>query len=365
MRGIFAWGISTILVGGTVLLANDVEDSVSVGAGEWSVSAGLGYKENVLFSEILPVDSAFSYVSLEGVAQRDFLASGAEWVSVLLLDNRSYTQVDDLPDETFAMFLSEFSKHVTIDGRLTAGVQYVYFNQAFDASFDVLDENRVVLTAEEPGLSLKWTSFFWQFEYAASVGASRMYFKDSEDDYETLDWKFEIDYEVNERARLYMGVNGFIRDYTDRQARDIEGFRLEDTILGTDQSGIEGGFEQSFRFLGMDGELELEVDYTARRDRHTGYYDRDRLKYGMEWKFEGEKWNFDVDISYAENDYLLQVSDDGALRVSDEWIWGLEIDRKLSPKWSLFFRANGETSDSNESFFSYQSNSVLLGLRYR
>ena len=192
-----------------------------------------------------------------------------------------------------------------------------------------------------------------------------MYFKDSEDDYETLDWKFEIDYEVNERARLYMGVNGFIRDYTDRQARDIEGFRLEDTILGTDQSGIEGGFEQSFRFLGMDGELELEVDYTARRDRHTGYYDRDRLKYGMEWKFEGEKWNFDVDISYAENDYLLQVSDDGALRVSDEWIWGLEIDRKLSPKWSLFFRANGETSDSNESFFSYQSNSVLLGLRYR
>lgn len=364
MREFLVWGGLAILGVGTAW-GDDEKDAVNVAAGEWSASAGIGYRENVLYSEILPVDSTFRYLSFEGVTQKNFIATGAEWTTMFLLDNRSYLQVDDLPDETFGMFLSEFGKYVTIDGRLAAGIQYVYLNQAFDASFDILNENRVILTAQEPGLTLEWSSFFWQFEYVASLGASRMYLKDLEGDYETVDWELEIDYALKGEARLFFAVNGFARDYTDRLGRDLDGFRLDDTILGTDQTGFESGFEQAFRALGMAGEFELEVDYRERRDRHSGYYDRDRLKYGMEWKLKGEKWDFDVDVSYAQSDYLAQISDDGLLRSSQEWMWEIEMARKVSAAWSLFFRANGETSDSNESFFSYRTNSVLLGLRYR
>ncbi|MGK0241158.1 MAG: hypothetical protein ACI92G_004650, partial [Candidatus Pelagisphaera sp.] len=74
-------GWLALLLGGVALSGDDPEDEIDVGAGEWSVSAGLGYKENVLFSEILPVDSAFNYLSVEGVMQKDFIESGAEWVS--------------------------------------------------------------------------------------------------------------------------------------------------------------------------------------------------------------------------------------------------------------------------------------------
>ena len=146
MRGKIRPGLWALFLGGVALAGEDREAEVDVGIGEWSASAGFGYKENVLFSEILPVDSAFNYVSVEGAVQKEFIASGAEWVSIFLLDNRNYWQVDDLPNETFCMFLSEFGKHVTVDGRLAASFQYVYLNQAFDASFDILDENRIVLT---------------------------------------------------------------------------------------------------------------------------------------------------------------------------------------------------------------------------
>ena len=136
-----------MLAVGTVW-GDDEKDDVKVGAGEWSASTGIGYRENALYSEILPIDSTFSYLSFEGVTQKNFIASGAEWTSMFLLDNRSYLEMDDLPDETFGMFFSEFGKYVTFDGRLAAGIQYVYLNQAFDASFDILNENRVVLTAQ-------------------------------------------------------------------------------------------------------------------------------------------------------------------------------------------------------------------------
>ena len=365
MKGKFGAGLWALLLGGVALSGENPEDEIDVGAGEWSVSAGLGYKENVLFSEILPVDSAFNYLSVEGVMQKDFIESGAEWVSIFLLDNRNYWQVDDLPDETFGMFVSEFGKHMTVDGRLAASFQYVYLNQAFDASFDILDENRIVLTAEEPGLYLEWASFLWQFKYTAKAGASRMYFTDSKDDYETFDWELEFDYMTNEGGRLFLASNGFIRDYTDRVARDLDGSRLEETILGTDQRGIEGGFEQSFRVLGLAAEVELEVDFSSRRDRHTGYYDRDRLKYGIDWSLAGEKWDFGINVSHADSEYLSQLADDGQLRSSKEWVWGFEMAREVGEKWGVFLRADVERSDSNETFFSYESNSVLLGMRYR
>ena len=365
MKGKFGAGLWALLLGGVALSGENPEDEIDVGAGEWSVSAGLGYKENVLFSEILPVDSAFNYLSVEGVMQKDFIESGAEWVSIFLLDNRSYWQVDDLPDETFGMFLSEFGRHMTVDGRLAASFSYVYLNQAFDASFDIQDENRIVLTAQDPGLSLEWESFLWQFKYTASVGASRMYFADSKDDYETLNWELEFDYLVSESGRLFLNPNGFVRDYTDRTARDLDGYRLEETILGTDQRGLEGGFEQSFRFLGLDAELELEVDFSARRDRHSGYYDRDRLKYGLDWSLAGEKWDFGIDVSYADSEYLTQMSEDGDLRSSKEWVLGFEMGRDIWNKWNVFLRADVDRSNSNETFFSYESNSVLLGMRHR
>ncbi|MDG2167301.1 MAG: hypothetical protein P8L44_05150 [Opitutales bacterium] len=354
-----------LFLGGVILSGDDPEEEIGVGAGEWSASTGLGYKENVLFSEILPVDSAFNYFSMEGVVQKDFVESGAEWVSIFLLDNRNYWQVDDLPDETFGMFLSEFGRHMTIDGRLAASFRYVYLNQAFDASFDILDEKRIVLTAQEPGLSLEWASFLWQLKYTATIGASRMFFADSKDDYETLDWEVEIDYLIGDRVRFFLAPNGFVRDYTDRVARDLDGYRLSDTILGTDQRGVEGGFEQSFRVMGLEAELELEVDFSTRRDRHTGYYDRDRLKYGFDWSLAGKKWNFGLDVSYADSEYLTQISEDGELRSSKEWVWGFEMARDIGKKWNVFLRADVEKAHSNETFFSYESNSVLLGIRYR
>ena len=351
------------LVGGA--LAEDAEDNIRVGVGEFAASAGIGYRENALFSEILPIDSSFAYTGIEGAVQKDFISSGSEWTTMFLLDNRSYLSRSDLPDETFGMFISEFGNYLTVDGRAALEFQYIYLSQAFDASFDIEEENRVLLRIQEPGLSLKWNSFFWRFEYEATLGASRMYFQDSTNDYETIEWELELAHKIDDQSKFFGSVNGFIRDYTDRNARDIEGFRIADTRLGTDRVALEAGYERSFQLGKLRGEWEFEGIVRQRRDRHSGYYDRDRYKLGLDSKLQGEKWTLYADLYYAKSEYANQVSEDGALRKSDEWVWEIELDRRLNQNWSVFARANREISDSNESFFSYRTNSILLGLSYR
>lgn len=344
---------------------DEKEDSFKVGAGEWSASVGYGYKENVLFSEIVPVDSPFSYFSVEGITQREFIETGAEWTTMLLLDNRHYSKGNDLPDETFGLLLSEYGRYLTIDGQITGGVQYVYFKQAFDATFDVLDVNQIVLTGQEPKAYLDWKAFFWQFEYNATVGASRMYFKDPSNDYETIDWELELDYLVGDQSRILVAANGHARDYTDRPTRTASGTRVDSIMLGEDQTGVEVAFERPFGFLGINGEVELGIDFEARRDRHFGYYDRDSLKYGFEWSGGGEKWNFRLDLGFAERNYLVQTVEDGSLRVSDEWVGTLDLERELSENWALFLSLNRDESESNETYFSYEANSIMLGLRLK
>ncbi len=341
------------------------EDSFKVGVGEWSASAGVGYKENVLFSEIAPVDSPFAYVGVEGITTHEFIELGSEWTAMALLDNRHFTKGHDLPDETFGLFLTEYGQYVTVDGRISGGLQYVYFKQAFDATFDILDPNQITLTGQEPKLYVDWKAFFWQFEYQATLGASRMYFKNPKNDYETIDWELELDYLLGESAKVLLTANGHVRDYTDRPARTVSGSRVDSVVLGEDQAGLELTYERPLGFLGLKGELELGIDFEARRDRHFGYYDRDSLKYGLEWSGGGEKWDIRLDFGFAERDYLRQTVDDGSLRTSDEWIWTVDLERELSDSWGLFLNLSRDESDSNETYFSYEANSVMLGLRLK
>ena len=353
------------LLGGAHLAGDDAKEDFKVGAGDWSVSAGFGYKENVLLSEIAPVDSGYNYLSFEGIAQKEFIENGAQWTTMALLENRHYLEGGDLPDETFGLVVSEYSRFVGIDGTFKGGIQYLYFNQAFDATFDILDPNQITITAQEPRFYMEWESFFWQFEYAASVGASRMYFQDASDDYETLDWELELDYAIDDLTNWLFAVNGFARDYTDRPTRDAKGFRVDSIILGTDQIGFETSVERGFGSESLPLLAEIGIDYKERRDRHFGYYDRDRTKYFLELRTGGEKWRLRLDVGFSDRDYLTQIAENDALRESKEWVASLEWERDLSQKWAFFAKGETDSSESNETFFSYDANSLMLGIRLK
>ena len=362
MRGFFC---SLVLSGGAFLAGDDAKDEFDVGAGDWSASAGTGYRKNVLLSEIAPIDSSFNYLSFEGIAQKEFIATGAQWTTMGLVENRHYFEGDDLPDETFGLVLSEYSRFVGIDGTFKGGFQYLYFNQAFDATFDILDPNQVVITAQEPRLYAEWESFLWQFEYSAAVGVSRMYFQDASDDYETVDWEIGLDYALDDRSRWLFAVDGFARDYTDRPTRNADGLRVDSIPLGTDQIGLETSVERGFGSESLPLLAEIGIDYEERRDRHFGYYDRDRTKYFLELRAGGEKWRMRLDVGYSERDYRTQTAVDGFLRSSDEWVGSLEWERDLSQKWAFLARGETDSSESNETFFSYDTNSLMLGIRLK
>ena len=74
---------------------------------------------------------------------------------------------------------------------------------------------------------MEWESFL-AIEYTASVGASRMYFRDASDDYETLDWELELDYAIDDltMALRSMGLPVITRIGRREMRRDFESIRL-------------------------------------------------------------------------------------------------------------------------------------------
>ncbi len=332
-------------------------------AKELSASFGVGYKQNVLYSEIAPKDSKFSYANFDGYAKGELVGLGAAWSLMGSGDVRHFTDVDNVPDETFIIALGKFSKSVGLFSELTAGTRYLYISQAFDATFDILDERTAVLRAQEPELFLEWRSLLWEFEYAFNVSSARMYFKDSANDFETDSLEFELNYELTEKSLITLTLEGSERAYTDLEARSAVGLPISDSLREMDILSVELEWERRFSLANWVGDYGIEIEFSERRDPAFGYYDRDRKKVGLEWALKSHAWSFDLDVGYSESDYLVQIVEDGDLRSSESWISSLQIERRLNEAWSAFINLDLEVEDSNETFFSYDSNSILFGFR--
>ncbi len=332
---------------------------------ELSASFGAGYKQNVLYSEIAPKDSKFSYLNLDGYAKGELVGLGAAWSLMASGDLRHFTDVDNVPDETFIIALGKFSKSVGLFSELTAGTRYLYISQAFDASFDILDERTAILRAQEPELFLEWSSLLWEFEYAFSASSARMYFKDGRSDFETDSLEFELNYELSEKSLITLTIEGSDRAYTDLEARSAVGRPIIGSSREMEMLSAELEWERSFNLANWAGDYGMEIEFSERRDPAFGYYNRDRTKVGLEWALKSHTWSLGLDIGFSESDYLVQIVEDGDLRRSDSWIYSLQIERRLNEAWSAFLNLDLEIEDSNETFFSYDSNSILFGIKLR
>ncbi|MEM9160040.1 MAG: hypothetical protein AAGB46_13425 [Verrucomicrobiota bacterium] len=332
---------------------------------DFSASLGIGYKENVLYSEVLPQDSMFSYADLEGMAKGEMFNLGAEWTLMGLGEFRHYNDIDGVPDETFGLVLGEFSKSIGLFGEAGLGVQYLYVNQAFDATFDIVEERRAILKVQEPELYAKWRSLFWEFEYTVKISTSRMYFSDRTDDYETDSLEFELDYELGERDVLILTLEGLRRNYVERLARIQTGETVAGFRRKMDSISAELEWERSYKLGDWSGTIGLEGKLSERRDGFAGYYDRDRRKFGLECEFEHGGWYLSADVAYTESDYLVQVTELGDAVKTEGWVGALNIEKDLNETWAAFLQLDLDKEDSNESLFSYEANSLMLGFTFK
>ncbi|MBD5781336.1 hypothetical protein IEN85_17680 [Pelagicoccus sp. NFK12] len=355
-----AAALAVIPSGGT--LGN--EDPFTEFSGETSLSLGYGYAENVLYSEIAPVDSAFLLASLEGYFEGTIFSDSLDWNAMGFVEHRSFESDEHVPSQTIALLQSQVEGYAGLYSKWRLGGRYLGLEQAFDATFDVLDRNTFLVKAKEPELFLGWKSLFLTFEYDAEIGLSRMEFDQEGSDYDSFNWEVEIDQRIVEGLNWKSGIFGYERNYLDRAARDLDGSTLPDTLMNTRQLGFETGLEYERQTEAADHKLSLMLGERRRRDLAFGYYDRSRRSVLLQWQIDWKATSLRLESDFGAYRYDAQLGEDDRLQRTDSWSWTLELERRLSERWGVFLWATIEDEDSNASFFSYEANSLSLGLRW-
>lgn len=360
LRPLLAVVFASVAVSG----ASGGDDPFSEFSGETSVSLGYGYAENVLYSELAPVDSAFVVANVEAFFERTLFSDFLDWNTMLFLDHRSFQSAEDIPEQTLFLLQTQVEGYAGLYSKWRVGSRYLGLEQAFDATFDELERNRFLVKAKEPELLLGWESFFWRFEYDAELGFSRMSFEQEGSDYDSLNWQVDVDQQITDGLSWESGIFGYDRDYLERSGRDLRGVAIADSRLGMTQIGFETGLSWLRSTEAADHKVSLMLSERDRSDAQVGYYDRKRQSLEFRWQARWDRLSLLVQADYGEYRYENQTGEDGFPEATDSWSWSVELDRKLNERWGAFLWLSGEREDSNASFSSYDSRSVSIGMKW-
>lgn len=344
--------------------ANAGEDPFSDFAGETSVAVGYGYAENVLYSELAPVDSPFVVLSLEGFLERSVFSDSIDWSTMAFLEHRSFQSNEDIPEQYLALVQTQLEGYFGLYSKWRVGGRYLGLEQAFDATFDELERNSFLVQVEEPEFLFGWESFLLGFETDTELGLSRMSFDQEGSDYDSFNWTIDLDQRINDSFTWVSGVYGYDRRYLDRSARDLDGDEISESRLKMQQLGFETGLEWSRSFDTVDHKLRLLISDRSRVDEQEGYYDRGRQAAEFLWRASWEKMSLLVQVDYGEYRYKNQLGDDDLLQGTDAFSWSVEWDRKLNDQWGMFLWLEEDREDSNANYSSYDSRSISLGLKW-
>lgn len=328
------------------------------------MSLGYGYAENVLYSELAPVDAAYLLASFEGFFERSLWEEALDWNTMAFWEHRRFEAGDDIPDQTLFLLQSQIEGYVGLYSKWRLGGRYLGLEQAFDATFDELERNSFLVKAKEPELLLGWESFLWAFEYDAEIGFSRMNFEQEGSDYESFNWEVDFDYRINDDLSWVSGVFGYERDYLERSGRDLSGAAIVGSSLQMSQLGFETGLDFRKSFDASEHRFSILLGDRQREDGQLGYYDRSRRSVEFRWQGDWERMRLALQADFGAYRYDHQLGDDGSREATDSWAWSLEWDRDLNDRWGIFVWLNGEEEDSNASFSSYESRGVSMGLRW-
>jgi hypothetical protein len=102
-------------------------------------------------------------------------------------------------------------------------------------------------------------------------------------------------------------------------------------------------------------------------DNGSGYFNYDQAKIAQELEWKNDAWVFRLGGTAARLKFDVQAIGFGVrrpFRFEEEFGGELDIERKLSNRWTVFCRYAWERNRSNEVIASYVVNEGLLGVRW-
>jgi hypothetical protein len=363
-------GWAILLASGLLLNGQGAEPTSALPAvGFWDTScnlrAGMGYRDNVLYSAVQPEASSFV---LTGI---DFMtfhlgADGSQLIFLVSGDDKIFLNENVVPKEQYAFVQTSYKKEFLPRWTFKSTVGYVYQDQVFDASES--QDLRMNVHAQGHRLNAAQLVRYdlprdWHAE--ASVEGVRQWLASPLDSYWELTPEFTLGWDPNSKTDLSLNYRFTHRPYDHRVAADTDGTPREGTKLAYAQHDWFARWRQSWG-SGSRWSSTWRAGLVMSLDNGGGYYDYDRLYGGLQLTYKLKRWALigGARCDYYDYPYQAISEDDPRLRQKTLVVLNARSELKLGKRWMWFVEYEFEQSFAPADYDQYAVNTVSSGMDF-
>lgn len=377
IRALAAWFVAGVLVAQDQPLVDDSAmaaaleaEIAALSALRWvpaaSVSASLGWRDNVLLSSFAPMSRSFARGEVEAILLRP---QRHRWEFVTFLDGdvlRYFSAPPDTAGEQQWALHSEVRWEPLKPVRLALKAVGYWQDAVIDLSeseaIRVVAPTRVRggFVAFAPRLTLPAG-----FRVDAKVQVRRNDYRGYAGDYDEVTGGARIGWERSDTLALSAAWYELRRDYDQRMTFTAGGRPLPGTQLHFRQRDGELTARTTWNW-GGEWTLVANAGRMENRDRASGYFDYTQKRAGLDLAWEWGVWNATLAAEGRRTDYRTQTVGAGIAppsRFAEDFSTLLRVEREIDARWSVFAEHRWERSRSNETDFGYRVNTLLGGIQ--
>ncbi len=331
-----------------------------------SVQTGFGFRDNVLLSQASEERSGFVRSELDATVWRapegraDFFAS-------LKAEGTRYFSAHTVNHESAAIVLTEWRYRIGDVIEVSLDARGYSFDQIYDASDTDLQQvvTEVKTLGTNLGPKVRWTLRpSWWIETQAD--AKRLIYPDGANNRSVREGTLRLGWRPGARFEIKVAGTEGRRNYDVREQNSVSGRPLAGTKLRIAEREGELRIDAT---LDAAGRWKTSTRASALRflDNGAGYLNYGQRKISHEVELTTGAWFVAVKGSARRVEFGLQTVGVGISptpQIRDDISAELQIERKLSARWTVYAEYTWERNRSNDVIASYYLNEGLLGIRW-
>lgn len=326
------------------------------------VSTALGYKDNVLYSNIASENSGFILSSFDTSLMR---LSETKAYLMLYMYGEDYRYFD-APSVEYEQFLSISAQYVQPVGEKNqwgALANYLYQHQIFDASETQLNQRRLLVLGHSASLTPHWKHRFndsWSTQLEGS--AFRQMYEVELDNYSEGHAQLNLMYDYGHRSKASFDYEFMNRYYDTREQFNSSGVIIPNTNLIFHQHECAAHLKHNLD-KDQHWRSSSHISYMLNADNGSGYFDYSRLLFRQQLRFKKGLWDIKTNARFGKYIYDRQTINNEARKRSYTTI-DLNLERRLNKQWRVFVSVEHEWNMSNDPLDEYKVWFARSGVTY-
>lgn len=315
------------------------------------VTAGLGYRDNVLRSSLATENSGFFLSTADATFIR-LSESGSYLAFYLLGEDTRYFDAPSVDYEQFFSGTAQFTTPAGARNELGVEASYLYQHQILDVSETEASLRRVLVDGHSITLHPHWKHTLgpdWAI-LLEGMGFRQIY--ESElDDYWDASGRLGLIRTYGNRSEVAVGYQALLRLFDTREQFDEFGVIVPDTSLYYWQHEVGGRWRHHWDEA-RHWRTTSKLSYMFSRDNGSGYFDYDRLLFSEQLRWSAGNWEIKAGARFGWYFYRVQQIG-GDDRERAYVVLDARVERRLGKHWLIYAAAEREWDTSNDPLDEY------------